>query len=279
MRLRIIPVLAVAALLVVALPAARAGETADVPVGVEEKLGRPLPLADLTFTDEDGKPVVLRDLVDRPTVLLLVFFRCAGICTPLLQETARVADLSDLKPGEDYRVVTVSFDPADTPEMARRRKGAILAGMTRRPCPPGDWRFLTGTPEMIARITDAAGFRYRPIDGGQSFNHPAVITFLDRTGRVCRYLYGTQFNPTDFELAVGDASAGHPRSVIQTVRQMCFAYDPDQGYVVRLNRIILGVTLLFAAGFGAFLWLTTRRRKGEAVRAAAAPPTAGGSPT
>jgi protein SCO1/2 len=273
MTLRAARLLAIAALAVaLPRPAARAADTPFSRVGVDERLGETLPLAELTFADEDGRPVVLRDLVDRPTVLLLVFFRCAGICTPLLQETARVADLAGLKPGEDYRVLTVSFDPSDTPAMARTRKGAILQAMTRRPCPPDGWRFLTGRPDMIARITGAAGFRYEPVDNGQSFNHPAVIAFLDRTGKVCRYLYGMQHNPTDFELAVGDASAGRPRSIIQTVRQMCFAYDPDEGYVVRLNRIILVVTLLFAAGFGAFLWLTTRRRKGPAGAPAAAPP-------
>ncbi len=259
--------------------AARAGEAAGAQVGVEEKLGQALPLAELTFADEEGNPVVLGDLVDRPVVLLLVFFRCAGICTPLLQETARVADLAALAPGKDYRIITVSFDPTDTPEMARRRKGAILQAMTRRPCPPEAWRFLTGKPEGIARITDAAGFRYQPVDGGQSFSHPAVITFLDKTGRICRYLYGTEFNPTDFELAVGDASAGQPRSVIQTVRQMCFAYDPDEGYVVRVNRIILVVTLLFAAGFGAFLLLAGRRRSARGATAPAPPKPPEGSPS
>ncbi len=269
-------ILAIVALLV--LPAsARAGEAVDAPVGVEEKLGQTLPLAELTFTDEEGKPVVLADLVDRPVVLLLVFFRCAGICTPLMQETARVADLAALAPGTDYRIVTVSFDPTDTPAMARRRKGAILQTMTRRGCPPEAWRFLTGTPPMIARITGAAGFHYQAVDGGQSFSHPAVITFLDKDGQICRYLYGTEFNPTDFELAVGDASAGHPRSVIQTVRQMCFAYDPDEGYVVRVNRIILVVTLAFAGGFGAFLLLAGRRKPKAAASAPPKPPE--GSPS
>ncbi len=230
------------------------------PVGVEEKLGQTLPLSDLAFVDEDGKPAVLRDLVDRPTALVLVFFRCAGICTPLLQEVARVSELADLEPGKDYRIVTVSFDPGDKPELARRRKDAILGGMKRRPCPPEAWRYLTGDAEGIRRITDAVGFRYEAVDGGQSFNHPAVVTFLDKTGKVVRYLHGTQMNPADFELAVGDASAGRPRSIIQTVRQMCYAYEPDKGYVFKVNRIIFAVTVLFAAGFGAFLVLKGRRR-------------------
>jgi protein SCO1/2 len=265
-RTRLLVALAMAAAAMA--PVVRASSAA---VGVEEKLGQTMPLADLAFADEDGKRVVLRDLVDRPTVLVLVFFRCSGICTPLLREVARVADLADLKPGEDYRILTVSFDPGDTPALARTRKDAILQGMTRRPCPPDGWRFLTGEPAMIRRITDAAGFRYEAVDNGQSFNHPAVVTFLDRSGQIVRYLQGTEFNPTDFEMAVDDASAGRPRSIIQSVRRMCFAYDPGQGYVFKLNRIILGVTILFAAGFGIFLWATGRRRR-AAAPAVPAPP-------
>jgi protein SCO1/2 len=230
------------------------------PVGVEEKLGQTLPLAELSFTGEDGAPAALKDLVDRPTVVLFVFLRCAGICTPLLQEVARVADLAALEPGKDYRILTVSFDPKDTPELARRRKDAVLGTMKRRPCPPDGWRFLTGTPDAIRRATDAAGFRYEAVEGGQSFNHPAVVTFVDRTGKIVRYLYGTQMNPADLELALGDASTGTPRSIIQSVRQACYAYDPGKGYVFRVNRVILAVTVLFAAGFGLFLLLRGRRR-------------------
>src|SRR5205085_4260679 len=82
-------------------------------VGIDEKLGSTIPL-DLSFLDEYGKPVRLRDLVTKPTILTLVYFRCPGICSPLLNGLAAAIDHMDMEPGKDYNIVTISFDPKES---------------------------------------------------------------------------------------------------------------------------------------------------------------------
>ncbi len=241
------------------VPALAAPTWADKPVeiGVEEHLGKRLPLEELTFSDENGKPVVLKDLVDRPVLLTLVYFRCPGICTPLLQEVARVADLCDLEPGKDYRMITISFDPRETAELAKPKQANMIGLLKHKHVSPADWRFLTGDQENIRRITDLVGFRYAPDKNGD-FLHPATVIFLSPDGMIARYLNGTEFNPADLKLAVIDASKGRARSFMQRISRLCYSYDPKgRGYVLQINRVILGVTLLFAGGFGA--WLLLRR--------------------
>ena len=125
---------AVATVIALCLCAAGAHAESDR-VGVEERLGETIPLDRLHFTDEAGQPIALKALFDRPIFLTLVYYRCPGICTPVLQEAASVIDKSDLRPGEDYRVVTVSFEPEETAELAGNKKTNMLATLKNKTMP------------------------------------------------------------------------------------------------------------------------------------------------
>lgn len=240
-------------------------------VGIEERLGTILPLDELTFNDEQGKPIKLSSLVDKPIVLTLVYYRCPGICTPLLQELVKVADNAKLTPGEDYRLVTISFDPDEKFDLAKNKKANMLAEFKNKNVPPETWSFLTGDEANIRKVTDTVGFYYMPDRNKVDFVHGATVIFLSDKGKIVRYLNGTRFNPAEMELAVLDAAQGRPRSLMQRMQQLCYAYDPEgQAYVLQINRIILGVTLVFALGFVVYLL-----RKGAARKRAAEPQPAG----
>lgn len=119
---------------------------------------------------------------------------------------------------------------------------------------PEDWRFLTGDADNIRRLTDAVGFRYIRDKNGIDFVHAARMIFLSPEGKIVRYLNGTRCNPADLKMAVLDASAGRARSFMQRIERLCYSYDPQgRAYVLKINRIILGLTLLFVFIFGAFL--------------------------
>lgn len=243
-----------------AVAAGAAGQSAGE-VGIEERLGEIIPLADFTFADEEGKPIVLKELFDRPVILTLVYFRCPSICTPLLQELSRNVNNSDLVPGRDYRLVTISFDPTETPELAKAKKKNFLATLDKKNVSPDDWRWLTGNEETIKRITEAVGFRYMKDKNGIDYVHAATVMFLSKGGKIVRYLNGVQFNPADLKMAVIDATEGRARSFMRTVQAYCYAYNPaSRGYVLQLNRIILGITVLFVLGFGGFLLFKKSRR-------------------
>lgn len=126
-------------------------------IGIEERLGDRIPLEGLSFFDEDGRSILLEELLDRPVVLTLVYYRCPGICTPLMHEVAHVVDNCDLVPGEDYRIVTISFDPRETAELARPKKVNMLATLEKKHMPQDGWRFLTGDAENIRRIAVVPG--------------------------------------------------------------------------------------------------------------------------
>ncbi|MGD2109277.1 MAG: SCO family protein [Phycisphaerae bacterium] len=232
-----------------------------IEVGIEEHLGSVLDLDNYTFADEEGNPIALKELFDRPVVLTLVYFRCPGICTPLLQELSKNVNNCDLTPGEDYRLVTISFDPTETPDLARLKKANFVATVDKKEVSAEDWRWLTGDEPTIKRITEAVGFRYIKDKNKVDYVHAATVIFLSEEGKIVRYLNGVQFNPADLKMAVIDATQGRARSFMRRVQALCYAYDPtSRGYVLQLNRIILGMTALFVMGFGGFLLLRKSRR-------------------
>ncbi|MHC4443860.1 MAG: SCO family protein [Planctomycetota bacterium] len=231
----------------------------DAPrVGVEERLGSIIPLEELSFTDEEGKSIALKELFDRPVALTLVYYRCPGICTPLLQEKAWVADNCDLAPGQDYRMITISFDPKETADLAKTKKANMLDLIKAKQIPTDGWRFLTGDEKNIRKITEAVGFYYMPDRNKVDFVHGATIIFLSGEGKIVRYLIGTRFNPVDVKMAVLDASEGRARSFMQKMQQLCYTYDPEaRTYVLQINRLILAATLLFVA---VFVWYLLRKK-------------------
>jgi len=229
-----------------------------VEVGIDEQLGEQVPL-NLTFFDEDVKTVPLKDLLDRPTILALVYFECPGICTPLLNGLTEVLGKLDLKPGVDYQVLTISFDPTETPKMAKGKRQSYVKQL-KKPFPESAWHFMTGTQKNIDRITDAVGFRYKR-QGEQDFLHAAVLTILSPDGLVARYLYGTSFLPFELQMALAEAAAGRTGKAANRVLLYCFSYDPvGHKYLLSVTRITGLVTLLFAGSFGLWLFLTGRKK-------------------
>lgn len=228
-------------------------------VGIDEHLGQTIPM-DMVFNDEDGNSVKLSDMIDKPTVLTLVYFRCAGICSPLMKELAHTVDEVDLVPGVDYDLLTVSFDDQDTPEMASNRKAALYREMEKK-ISPESWHFLTGEGENIRALSNAVGFNFKR--DKQDFLHAGTVIFLSPEGKIVRYLPGLEMLPFDMKMAVNDARDGNARSLMQKLQQICYSYDPDgRKYFFNFNRMILWVTL---GGLGIFLaFLLLKRKKAPA---------------
>ena len=244
-------------------------------VEIEQRLGEMIDL-NLSFIDEAGREKRLGDLINGPTVLTLVYYRCPGICTPLLNEVASVADQMadkyDLKAGEDYRLLTISFDPSETTDLAKN-KGSVIRGLLDHPIDKEGWQFMTGKAEAIDALTESVGFRYLP--DKQDFAHAGTVIFLSKEGKIISYLDGgarispmssgepkPRILPMEMKLAITHASAGTVQNLMRKIQALCFSYDRDKGYVLRVNRIILGVTLVFAISFAGVLMLRGRKPKG-----------------
>lgn len=231
--------------------------------GLSERLGERVP-ADLVLRDESGADVRLGDLLDRPAVLALVYFRCAGICSPLLNGLAQVVERTGLRPGEDFRVITVSFDERDLPPLAETKKRNYLAGLSRD-FPPAAWRFLTGDAATTKRLADAVGFGFRR--EGDDFIHPAVVTVLAPGGKVTRYLYGLSFLPFDLKMALVEAAEGREVPTASRVLRVCYGWDPvGRRYTLDVTRLAGLVTIGLLTIFGAVVILRGGRRGKEGGR-------------
>src|SRR5512133_1756164 len=234
---------ALALLLLLSAPASGQGAPAGGAggPGVDERLGAVVP-GELVLRDELGAPVRLGDTLDKPTVLALVYFRCAGICSPLLNGLTNVVERTGLRPGRDFQVLTVSFDDRDTPALAEAKKRNYLAGLSKD-FPPGAFRFLTGDAATTKRLADAVGFGFQR--QGEDFIHPAVVTVLAPGGKITRYLYGISFLPFDVKMAAAEAAQGRAVPTVSRVLQLCYSYDEaGRGYRLDLPRIFGILTLL-----------------------------------
>jgi len=243
--------------LIVSTPQAQLPPNPDE-IGIDEHLGDHVPL-DIPFIDENGNEVKLGDLIKRPVIVSLVYYRCPSICKPLLGGVAEVLGKVGMVPGKDYDVITISFDDRDEPEDSRRMKNNYITGIGK-PFPEGSWRFLTGDSASIRCFTRAVGFRFRR--SGEDFVHPASLIVLGADGKITRYLYGISYLPFDLKMALTEASQGRVGPTIAKVLLYCFSYDSEgKRYVLNVTRVAGATILLTALAFVAFLVLTGRKRR------------------
>lgn len=225
-------------------------------VGIDEKIGNTIPM-DTEFYTSEGDTVKLNEIVDKPFLFILVYYECPGICSPMLTELAWVADKVQLEPLEDFEIVSLSFDPRETPELAATWKKNYFNSI-KRDFPDKAWTFLTGNADNIKKITDAVGFDYKPNDDG-NFLHAGALMAISQNGKISRYIYGSTYNPFDIKMALLDAGSGKTSPTITTALQFCFSYDPEgRGYTLNITRIFGSIMLI---SLGIFLTVLIVKKK------------------
>jgi protein SCO1 len=197
-------------------------------VRFDQRLGQPIPL-DLDFTDEQGHTVTLRQLFgNRPVILTLAYYRCPMLCTVVLDGLVRALRQSNLEIGKDFSVITVSFDPTDTPALAATKHEMYSVSYGRTGAETG-WHFLTGKEPQIRQLADAVGFHYAYDPGSQQFAHASGIMILTQRGVLSQYTYGVRFSERDVRLGLVRASQNHIGSLVDQVLLYCYHYDPKTG--------------------------------------------------
>jgi len=225
-------------------------------MGIDQKLGQYVPL-DLTFNDETGHPVMLRQIIQKPTILALIYLHCPNVCSLLLQNLADVLNKLPGEPGKEYTILSLSFDEMEKPNLALQKKKTYLK-MIEKPFPEDAWRFLTGDRENIHKLTDAVGFHFKRV--GDDFEHPVALIILARDGKIVRYMYGADPLPFDLKLALVEASQGKIGPAISKIARFCFSYDPKgKKLVFNMLKVTGTVTLFFALSFVVFLLFKGRR--------------------
>jgi protein SCO1/2 len=245
-------------------PSQQVEPVSDVPValrgiGIDQRLGERIPL-DLAFRDQDGRPVTLtRYFRDRAVILSLAYYECPMLCTEVLNGLVRSLRALSFEPGREFTVLTVSFDPRDTPDVASRTRSRYLAEYGRDSARTG-WHFLTGDEGSIRKLTDAAGFRYVYDAPTGQYVHATGLMVLTPDGRLARYFYGIDYAPRDLRLSLVEASGGRIGSPVDRLLLACYHYDPASGqYTLLVMRLVRIAGLATVALLGLFIVVSHRR--------------------
>jgi len=234
-------------------------KTKDPEIGIVEHLDTYLP-TDIYLIDENNQKVLLTDLIDKPTIINWVYFRCPGICSPLMEGIAKVMDESDLVPGVDYQVLTISFDPTETIDLGKRKKENYLNLVNKKEVISKGWKFFVSDTASIVKGTNATGFKYKRT--GSEYAHAASICVVSPKGKITRYLNGIYFLPFDLKMAVIESSKGMSAPTISKIMQYCFSYDPvGKAYVLNVTKITGTLILFLAMIFFLVLIFKPKRKK------------------
>lgn len=230
-------------------------------VAFEQNLGVQVPL-DLPFRDETGRAVRLSQyFTGRPVILALVYYECPMLCVQALNGLVKALKVLALEPGRDYTIVTVSFNPNETPAQAAAKKDEYIARL-RKPGAAGAWHFLTGNEASIRVLTDTVGFHYVYDEATKQYAHPTGMIVLTPEGRTSKYVFGIDYGPRDIRLALVEASDNKVGTPADRLLLYCYHYDPATGKygLVLLNVIRIGGVLTVAL-IGGFILLMRRRER------------------
>jgi protein SCO1/2 len=200
---------------------------------------------------------------DKPVVISMVYFSCGSLCPMSIKETVTSLNRLPLKPGTDYNVLVVSFDPKDTPEIATKEKAEFSKYFKEAGYGDG-FHFLTGDQASIAKLTDAIGWKYRYDEPTRQFIHAGGIMVATPEGRMSRYFYGLAYAPQDVRLALVEASQHKIGSPADYITLFCFHYDPTTGkYTLAITNLLkIGgcLTVVLLAGF-IFMFIRTDKNR------------------
>ncbi len=233
-------------------------------VGITEHLGDRINLA-LNFQDESGQNISLNKYFNgtKPVLFFLVYYECPNLCTMVLNGAIDSLKKINLKPGQDFDVVAVSFDPKENSELASEKKKAYLDmyGVTD----PGAWHFLVGKQPAITEISKELGFKFKWDEEQKQFAHASSIFVLTGEGRISRYFYGIMYPEKDLKVALMEAGRGHIGTLVDRILLFCYHYDAStKKYVLMASRIMTAGGALTVLIMGLFFTLAWRRDLGHA---------------
>jgi protein SCO1 len=243
-------------------------------IEIDDKPGAKIP-TDIRARDSQGREVRISDYFDgeHPVILALAYYECPMLCTLVLNGLLDGLKGTDLTAGKDFRVVVISIDPRDTPEMAHKKRETYVKSYGREIADRG-WDFLVADQADVKRIADTIGFKYRWDEPTKQFAHAAGIFVASPNATLSRTLYGLAFPSKDVKLALLEATEGKIGSTLNRVLLFCFHYSvAENRYVLATRRLMKAggiLTVIGLAGLLARYWRAERRRQAKPVDGAVA---------
>lgn len=146
---------------------------------------RTLPLARVVAAEGQPQPLTLQQaLSDDPRVAIVTFIytQCNAMCSILGSELQQMQDALRQRGLQDkVRLLSISFDPRDTPQLLANYAG-------KQKALPGSWQFLA-MPDARQRqqVLDTFGIVVLPAPLGE-FEHNAAFHLVDKQGRLARVM-------------------------------------------------------------------------------------------
>ncbi|HPC22189.1 MAG TPA: SCO family protein [Phycisphaerae bacterium] len=237
-------------------------------VGITEHLNAKLPL-DAKFMTHDRREVTLGDFFDgkRPVILVLNYYRCPMLCGLVLNGLLESLKELEWTAGEQFEIVTVSFNPFEGPELANLKRANYLADYGR-PAAANGWHFLVGRKDPIQRLLDTTGFGVKRDEASDQYVHAAAIMLCTPDGRISRYLYGIVFEPRTLRLSLVEASEGKIGTTMDQLLLFCYHFEGGEYTLAAMNVARAGALLTLLILGSVLVWLWRR----EVDRRRAAPP-------
>jgi protein SCO1 len=227
-------------------------------IGFDEKQGQFAAL-DTRLVNEKGDTVLLKEVINKPTILNLVYFQCPGTCSPLMWGVSKFIDAVDLKLGEEYQVITVSFDPTERIDLGIKKKASYISAMKNKESAKY-WQFFVSDSLDIAKLTQSVGFNYQVINN--QYVHPTGLIALGSDGKIIRYLRGIDFLPFDIKITMVEAAKGKIGPSINRLLAICYSYDKEGNqFVFNVTRVSAIVISFFVVLLFLFLALTRKKIK------------------
>jgi len=231
-------------------------ENPQIEMGFIEKQGDYAAM-DTKLINEQGDTVLLKDLMGKPTLLNLVYYRCPGTCSPLMWGVSKFIEEVDLELGTDYQVLTISFDHTEGIDLGIQKKANYVSSLDNKEL-GDDWYFFVADSANIAKLTESVGFRFKWIV--DQYSHPTGLIALSPEGKITRYLRGIEFLPFDIKITMVEAAEGKVGPSINRLLAFCYSYDKDEDSMVFNVTKVAGTLIMFFAVV-IFLFLVFMRRK------------------
>lgn len=232
-------------------------------LGIYEHLDEYIP-NDLVFVTDKYDTVNLLKQIDKPTVIVPVYYECPGLCSPLLEGVADVISKASIELGKDYQVFTISFNPDEKTRLAKEKKENYAKLVKNNSDVEHGWIFHTGDSTNISKLLNSLGYKVKR--EGKEWIHPAAIIVLSPGGKITRYLHGTYFLPFDLKMAVVEASHGKSGPTINKMLKFCFSYDAQgKKYVFNITKVSGSIIMLMVLGFFVSLVLKSKKNKKPSI--------------
>jgi protein SCO1 len=232
---------------------------AQAELGIYEHLDQYLP-KDLVFVNDNYDTVNLLSQINKPALIVPVYYECPGLCSPLLEGVADVISRSDMEIGKDYQVLTISFNPDERTKLAKEKKASYLKLVKTSGDLEHGWVFYTGDSANISKFLNSLGYMVKRT--GKDWVHPSATVMVSPTGKITRYLYGVYFLPFDLKMAAVEASKGRSGPTINKMLNFCFSYDAQgKKYVFNITKVFGSLIMLGAGIFLLTLILKSKKDK------------------